>query len=136
MGHSPIGTLLMTVPPFAVGFVPCIVTAYVADLYKARGAMVLGTSFLFLVGILLFYTGRTTPVRYTGLFFLISDAYASSLCLLAWVPNNEAAHTRRPTAIATAFCCTNVGGIVSTLDFPHQSGALLPFRFKILTCFL
>lgn len=132
LGYSPIRTQLMTVPPFALGFVVCIATAYIADRYRKRGAMALGTSLLSLIGILMFYKGRTTNVRYTGLFFLISGAYASSPCLLAWVPNNTAAHTRRATAIATAFCCTNLGGLVSTWIFPTSDAPYYPFAAKFL----
>jgi cyanate permease len=132
MGFSPIRTQLMTVPPFAIAFVVCILTAYVADRYRKRGAMALATISLALIGVIMFYRGRTTAIRYTALFFLITGNYACGPCLLAWVPNNTAAHTRRATAIATAFCLTNSGGLVSTWIFPTSDGPYYPFASKFI----
>ncbi|RVX73940.1 hypothetical protein B0A52_02830 [Exophiala mesophila] len=113
MGYSPVRTQLMTVPPFAVAFVVCLGTAYLADHYRKRGITAMITLFVSLVGILMFYKGRTNAVRYPSLFFLVTGAYANGPCLLAWVPNNTAAHTRRATAIATSFMLTNSGGILN-----------------------
>ena len=132
MGFSPIRTQLMTVPPFAVGFLICVPTAYISDRYRKRGLMTLFTSFLSLIGALMFYTGRTLAVRYTSLFFLIAGVYASGAGLLSWVPNNTAANTRRATAIATAFCCTNAGGIISTWIFPTKDAPYYPFASKFI----
>lgn len=132
MGFSPIRTQLMTVPPFAVAFVVCLGTAYIADRYRQHGFTALLTGLLALVGVIMFYRGRSTAVRYAALFFLITGCYANGPCLLAWVPNNTAAHTRRATAIATAFCCTNSGGIVSTWIFPQSDTPYYPFAFKFI----
>lgn len=132
MGFSPVRTQLMVVPPFAVAFVVCILTAWIADRYRKRGAMALVTITLALIGIIMFYRGRSTAVRYTALFFLIIGNYACGPCLLAWVPNNTAAHTRRATAIATAFCLTNSGGIVSTWIFPTSDAPYYPFASKFI----
>ena len=132
MGFSPIRTQLMTVPPFALGFIICVPTAYISDRYRKRGLMTILTSSLSLIGVLMFYIGRTLGVRYTSLFFLISGVYASGAGLLSWVPNNTAANTRRATAIATAFCCTNVGGLISTWIFPTKDAPYYPFASKFI----
>ena len=136
MGYSPVRTQLMTVPPFAVAFVVCLGTAYLADHYRKRGITAMITLFVSLVGILMFYKGRTNAVRYPSLFFLVTGAYANGPCLLAWVPNNTAAHTRRATAIATSFMLTNSGGIVSTWIFPSKDGPFFPFASKFILSML
>lgn len=131
-GYNPIQTQLMTVPPFAVAFVITLLTAYIADRYRKRGTAALVTMLLGLIGVIMFYRGRTNRVRYTALFFLVTGTYANVPCLLAWVPNNTAAHTRRAVAIATAFCCTNSGGIVSTWIFPTSDAPYYPFASKFI----
>lgn len=132
MGFSPIRTQLMTVPPFAVAFVVGLATAYLADRYRKRGITAIATLLISLIGIVMFYRGRTNAVRYPSLFFLITGAYANGPCLLAWVPNNTAAHTRRATAIATSFMLTNTGGLVSTWIFPTSDAPYYPFASKFI----
>lgn len=132
MGYTSVQTQLMTVPPFAVAFVVGLITAYLADRYKQRGITAIITLFISLIGVIMFYTGRTNAVRYPSLFFLVTGAYANSPCLLAWVPNNTATHTRRATAIATSFMLTNSGGIVSTWIFPTTDAPYYPLASKFI----
>lgn len=53
--------------------------------------------------------------------FWTIGVYAASPCFAAWVPNNSAWQARQTTAIAMAFICTNVGGIISTWIYPTSS---------------
>ncbi|KEF58414.1 uncharacterized protein A1O9_06340 [Exophiala aquamarina CBS 119918] len=120
MGYSPIRTQLMSVPPFAVAVVTTLCTAYLSDKYNARGFAMIVTYFLSLVGSIIFYVGRSVPVRYTGLFILLGGVYANVPCLVAWIPNNTAGHSRRATAIAMTCIVNNVGGIISTWIYPTK----------------
>lgn len=123
---------LLTVPPFVAAFVVTMISSYLADYYRHRGIAALGTSVLALIGIIMFYVGRTTAVRYTSLFFLITGVYSTAPSLISWVPNNTAAHVRRATAIAMAFIYTNTGGIVSTWIFPRKDAPYYSFAAEFI----
>lgn len=138
-GYSANKTQLYTVPPFAVAFVATVIGALVADKYKARGAVALFTTSLSVIGFAVFYTSKTIGVRYFSLHMLITGVYATAPCLITWLSNNAAAHTRRATAVALGFIATNLGGIVSTWIFPKSEAPKYKFaaRFNLaLNCFM
>jgi hypothetical protein len=113
-GYSANKTQLYTVPPFAIAFAATIISALVADRYKARGAVGIVCTFLSVIGFAIFYNSKTIGVRNTSLCFLITGVYATTPCLIPWLANNTAAHTRRVTVVVFRFMSTNAGGIVST----------------------
>lgn len=123
---------LFTVPPFVAAFIVTMISSYFADRYRQRGITALATTAIALIGIVMFYLGRTTAIRYTSLFLLITGIYATAPSLISWVPNNTAAHVRRATAIALAFICTNTGGIVSTWIFPKKDAPYYTFAAEFI----
>jgi hypothetical protein len=78
----------------------------------------------------MFYTCKTIAVRYTSLFFLITGVFSTVPCLVAWLSNNTAAHTRRATAVALGNIAVNAGGIVSTWIYPKSSAPRYRFAAK------
>jgi predicted MFS family arabinose efflux permease len=66
-GYSANKTQLYTVPPFAIAFVATVISALVADRYKARGAVGIVCTLLSVIGFSMFYTSKTIGVRYTSL---------------------------------------------------------------------
>lgn len=121
MGYSNTKTQLLTVPPYVSAFGVTMITAYIADRYRLRGACAFATTLLSLVGAAMTLKGRSIGVRYTALILLITGVYSSAPCLISWVPNNSAGHVRRATAVALAFISTSAGGIVSTWIYPQSS---------------
>lgn len=121
MGYSNTKTQLLTVPPYVSAFGVTMITAYVADRYRQRGACAFATTLLSLVGAAMTLKGRSIGVRYTALILLITGVYSSAPCLISWVPNNSAGHVRRATAVALAFISTSAGGILSTWIYPQSS---------------
>jgi len=96
-------------------------------------------TFLSVIGFAMFYTSKTIGVRYTSLCFLITGVYATAPCLITWLANNAAAHTRPVTAVAIGFMSTNAGGIVSTWLYPKSSAPNYKFAAKFnlaLNCFV
>jgi len=138
-GYSANKTHLYTVPPFAIAFVATVISAIVADRYKARGAVGIACTLLSVIGFAMFYTSKTIGARYTSLCFLITGVYATAPCLITWLANNTAAHTRRVTAVAIGFMSTNASGIVSTWLYPKSSAPNYNFAAKFnlaLNCFM
>ena len=130
LGYGQTRTQLLTVPPFAIAFFVTMVSAYMADRYKARGITAICTTLLAVVGFALFLEGETIAVRYTALCFMITGVYATAPSLISWVPNNTAAHIRRATAVALGFIMTNAGGIVSTWIYPKSAAPGYKFAAK------
>ncbi|KIV97779.1 hypothetical protein PV10_01487 [Exophiala mesophila] len=132
MGYSTTQTQLMSVPPYAWGLVLTIFTSYYSDKYMMRGIPMLITYFIALIGSIMFLVGRSVGVRYAGVFFLLGGVYANAPALIAWVPNNCAAHTRRATSVAMTCIAVNCGGIISTWIFPQSDAPYYPFAAKFL----
>jgi predicted MFS family arabinose efflux permease len=132
-------TQLYTVPPFAIAFVATIISALVADQYKAQEAVSIVCTLHSVISFASFSTSKTIRVRYASLCFLITGVYATAPCLITWLANNTAAHTRRVTTVAIGFMSTNAGGIVSAWLYPKSSAPNYKFAAKFnlaLNCFM
>ncbi|KAA1083034.1 hypothetical protein PGT21_023514 [Puccinia graminis f. sp. tritici] len=116
-GYSARMTQLVSVPPFAVGFVAMLVSSYLSDHYGARGATAIAMASLAFAGYLMFMISNSTVVRYFSLFLSTAGIYSASPTLYAWIANNSAPHYRKATAIALGPIAANTGGIVSTWLF-------------------
>lgn len=114
LGWSGTRAQLMTVPPYAVGFIVTNVGSYVADHYKLRGAVTIVCSNCLTAGFAIFLASHSTSVQYGSLFLAIPGANAVSPAITSWVANNTAPHVRRAAAIAFACILTNIGGILAT----------------------
>lgn len=133
LGYSNTRTQLMTVPPYACGFVVTMTIAYIADRYQQRGLCALFTNAIALIGAALSINGRSFGVRYTSLILLVTGIYSCAPCLISWVPNNTAGHVRRASAVAIGFISTSSGGLLSTWIYPKKSAPYYNFgaRFNL-----
>jgi hypothetical protein len=66
---------------------------------------------------------------------MITGIYSTSPGLISWLPNNSAASTRRATAIAMGFVCSNSGGILSTWIYPESAAPGYKFAAKLNLAF-
>ncbi|KAG9217884.1 hypothetical protein CCMSSC00406_0005254 [Pleurotus cornucopiae] len=114
LGYTASTAQLMSVPPFVAAFVVAILFAFISDHYKCRGLVTIVTSIFCTIGFAMFLGSERHSVQYSSLFFSISGVYAMAPVLSTWSSNNAAPHTRRATAIAIGFICTNSGGILAT----------------------
>ncbi|KAJ3910154.1 major facilitator superfamily domain-containing protein [Lentinula edodes] len=114
LGYTAAKAQLMTVPPFAVGFVVAMISAFISDRYQCRGLIVIVSSLFCVIGFAMFLGSRSHHIQYGSLFFSIPGTYTTAPTLSAWSSNNAAPQTRRATAIAIGFIMTNSGGILAT----------------------
>ncbi|KAF7335782.1 MFS general substrate transporter [Mycena venus] len=114
LGYTSSRAQLMSVPPFAVAFVLCIVTALIADRYNARGLTAAGWSLISLIGFAMWLGSHSKSVRYGSLFLSVSAVNGLAPAIGAWNANNVAPYTRRATALAILTIFTNGGGILAT----------------------
>jgi sugar phosphate permease len=114
LGYTAARAQLMSVPPFAVGFVVSLIAAFVSDRYRCRGIVSIVHSLFCVIGFAMFLGSKSHNVQYGSLFLSITGTYTVAPTLSAWNSNNSAPQTRRATAIAIGFIMTNSGGILAT----------------------
>ncbi|KAK7018016.1 hypothetical protein VNI00_018442 [Paramarasmius palmivorus] len=114
LGYTAVKAQLMTVPPFAAGFVVSLTCAFVSDKYRCRGLMIIFSATLALIGFSIFLGSHSHPIQYASLFFSVSGAYTAGPTFAAWTSNNATPQTRRATAIAIAGITSNAGGVLAT----------------------
>lgn len=119
-GYTGARTQLLTVPPFVLAFIATMISAPLADRYRARGLTAIITSIPAIAGFSLFLARSSLGARYTALCLMIMGVYSTTPSLVSWVPNNTATRTRRSTAVAMAFVSSNSGGILSTWIYPDE----------------
>lgn len=125
-GYSPRMAQLVSVPPFALGFVAMLSTSYISDRYQARGPTAITMACVAIVGYSMFLTSHSNAVRYISLFLSTAGIYSVSPTLYTWIANNSAPHYRQATAIALGPMAGNSGGILSTWLFPRSDGPNYP----------
>ncbi|KAL5513597.1 hypothetical protein ACEPAH_3996 [Sanghuangporus vaninii] len=122
LGFSPTHTQLLSVGPFAVGFVFALGTAYVSDRFKKRALCAAFAAGVAGVGFIVFFCSQSRSIAYGSLFLSVSGTYAFAPPFAAWLSNNSEPHYRRASIIALGFIATNCGGILSTWSFPDSDG--------------
>ncbi|KAJ3522504.1 hypothetical protein NMY22_g11860 [Coprinellus aureogranulatus] len=122
LGFSPNRSQLLSVGPFAVGFVVSVFAAWWSDTYNTRGVPLIAISFLAIIGWAMFLGLSNKYALYGALYFMVPGIYGASPVACAWAANNSEPHYRRASSIAIGFIGTNAGGILSTWRFPTNEG--------------
>ncbi|KAF5391363.1 hypothetical protein D9757_001856 [Collybiopsis confluens] len=120
LGFSPNRTQLLSVGPFATGFLVTLVVSTWSDRMKSRAVPTMMISLLALAGFSLYLGSTAKFTRYGSLFLTVPGIYAAVPAISAWMSNNSEPHYRRATSIALGFIATNAGGITSTWLFPSK----------------
>ncbi|KZP07792.1 MFS general substrate transporter [Athelia psychrophila] len=124
-GFSTTKTQLLSVGPFATGFIVTLISAYLSDRYRTRTVPVVILAAIAVAGYAMYLTSEGTWVAYGSLFITVSGIYGLAPILSAWMANNSEPYYRRASSIAFGFIATNAasclalaGGILSTWRFP------------------
>ncbi|POW06006.1 hypothetical protein PSTT_09284 [Puccinia striiformis] len=134
-GYSPRITQLVSVPPFAVGFISMLLTSYLSDRYGARGITAILMGLIAFAGYLMFMISNSDSFRYFSLFLSVAGIYSASPTMYAWLANNSAPHYRKASAIALGPIAANSGGILSTWLFPSSQQPRYPTATIVNLCF-
>ncbi|KAF9447487.1 MFS general substrate transporter [Macrolepiota fuliginosa MF-IS2] len=122
LGFSPIQSQLLSVGPFAAGFIVTILSAYLSDKYQNRTIPSAIVSALAVAGFALFLRSTSKFTAYGSLFLTVPGVNAAAPLVATWMANNSEPYFRRATSVALAFMATNTGGILSTWCFPTKEG--------------
>jgi len=118
MNFTSIKAQLMTVPPYVLGSVVCIISAITSDKLKTRGPILLilaGPTII--TGFALLNTIDIIAVKYFALFLVTMGAFTASPVFISWTVDNSAGPTVRAIASAFAVSLGSSGGLVATWTY-------------------
>ncbi|PAV17565.1 MFS general substrate transporter [Pyrrhoderma noxium] len=122
LGFSATHTQLLSVAPFATGFVCTNLASYLSDKYQTRAIPICFCAITSTIGYIIFLVSSSTAMSYGSLFPSVCGVYSLLPISAAWVANNSEPHYRRATSLALTIMATNSGGILSTWLFPSSEG--------------
>jgi len=121
MGYSASQAQLLTVPPYALGFVTTIVATYWSDRLRHRTCFVLGAITTSMIGYSMLIGAQSTAVRYTGCFFVTAGAYPATAINVPWLSNNLRGHSRRAVGAAVQLAVGQFGGVAGSFIYPDTT---------------
>ncbi|PPQ82706.1 hypothetical protein CVT25_009403 [Psilocybe cyanescens] len=122
LGFKSNHTQLLSVGPFAVGFVVTLVVSYLSDKYKSRAVAIVLSQLLSVAGYSIALASSNKHVLYGTLFLTVPGVYAIVPVISTWFSNNTEPYYRRATSIALGLGAANSGGILSTWRYPTKEG--------------
>ncbi|CDH55530.1 mfs general substrate transporter [Lichtheimia corymbifera JMRC:FSU:9682] len=114
MGYSSLSAQLMSAPPYGVGFVLTVITAYTSDKFLERGFHLTAISLVGMIGYILLATlGEDVPVvgHYIAAIIVGCGIFPLSINT-AWMNNNQGGRTKRAVVIAVFTMMANLGGVI------------------------
>ncbi|KAH9474630.1 putative transporter [Psilocybe cubensis] len=122
LGYSSNRTQLLSVGPFAVGFVVTVLLSYFSDRYMIRAVPIVGVLLFSVAGYSLSLASTSKHMSYAALYLMVPGVYATIPVISAWFSNNTEPYYRRATSIALGLMFANCGGIMSTWRYPSHEG--------------
>ncbi|EMD40831.1 hypothetical protein CERSUDRAFT_111415 [Gelatoporia subvermispora B] len=117
LGHQGEDAQIHTVPPYVPAIVLTVVVAIASDKLKWRGPFILMFLPLTIAGYALLIAAKTDTERYAAVFLVASGIYPCGPCILSIMPNNNAGHYKKATAVALQLGLANLGGFVATFIY-------------------
>ncbi|KAL4934577.1 allantoate permease family MFS transporter [Aspergillus undulatus] len=114
LGYSAAKAQLLTVPPYALGFVTTITVAILSERTKRRAPFIMVSSAIACIGYVILLAGRAPGVSYTGTFFCCAGIYPAVAIVLSWPANNVSGQTKRAIANAMQISIGNLGAVLGT----------------------
>ncbi|EJD54226.1 MFS general substrate transporter [Auricularia subglabra TFB-10046 SS5] len=109
---------LMTVPPYAVGFVCTIAAAALSDHKRHRAGFLLGSIVVGMVGYAILISASHDNVRYGGTFMTAAGIFTATALNVPWLSNNLPGHSRRAAGSALQLAVGQIGGIAGAYLYP------------------
>jgi nitrate/nitrite transporter NarK len=109
-------SLLLTVPPYALGFCTTVATALIGDRYGRRAYLMFFWSTLSTIGYIIFLTVPITKPGplYFAVFLTVASIAPCIATTIVWSGNSFANHYKKAFAMGAIFSSGNAGGIWSS----------------------
>ncbi|RHZ48335.1 uncharacterized protein CDV56_103866 [Aspergillus thermomutatus] len=114
LGYSAAKAQLLTVPPYALGFIMTITVAILSERTRRRAPFIIGSTAFACIGYILLLTSKRASVSYAGVFFAAGGIYPSVAIVLSWPANNVSGQTKRAIANAMQISIGNLGAVMGT----------------------
>ncbi|BCS26084.1 allantoate permease family MFS transporter [Aspergillus puulaauensis] len=121
LGYSAAKAQLLTVPPYALGFITTITVAILSERTRRRAPYIMGSSAVACIGYIILLTGRKPGVSYLGTFFCCAGIYPAVAIVLSWPANNVSGQTKRAIANAMQISIGNLGAVLGTQLYRTES---------------
>ncbi|KAL2824930.1 major facilitator superfamily domain-containing protein [Aspergillus cavernicola] len=121
LGYNAAKAQLLTVPPYALGFVTTITIAILSERTRRRAPYIMGSSAFACIGYIMLLAGRSPGVSYTGTFFCTAGIYPAVAIVLSWPANNVSGQTKRAIANAMQISIGNLGAVLGTQLYRTES---------------
>lgn len=118
---------LLTVPPYALGFVTTMITSFISDRVKIRGPFLASMCTLGIIGYALLISTHNTHVEYAAVFLCVMGIAYAVVGVIAWGSNNLAGDYKRATGMGMYICFGNAGGVVSSYIYRTQDAPFYRF---------
>lgn len=100
----------MSVPPFAAGGFFTILVGIYSDKYQIRGPVIIGSTFVSLVGYIVLYTQKAAGAGYAGAVLASAGVFPTIAVDLAWAGGNAGGDLKRGVVLAMVIGLGNLGG--------------------------
>lgn len=109
---------LLSVPPYVVGFITTLVTAFVADRYFIRGPIILFWACFTIAGYAVLISDVSAGVKYFGIFLTVAGVSPNIAMAISYVGSNFGPLYVRATVMGTFFTVGNAAGLISSNIYP------------------
>lgn len=121
MGYSTAMSQVLSFPPYVTAAPWMFFTAWVADRYRIRGAILIFNCATAIVGVAMVGYATSSPAaRYAGVFLGVCGANSNVPTILSYMHNNIVGQMKRSVASALLIGGGAIGGIIASNIFRQQ----------------
>ncbi|KAF2161167.1 hypothetical protein M409DRAFT_59424 [Zasmidium cellare ATCC 36951] len=121
MGYSTAMSQVLSFPPYVAAAPWMFFTAWVADRYRIRGAILIFNCAAAIVGVAMVGYATSSPAaRYAGVFLGVCGANSNVPTILSYMHNNIVGQMKRSVASALIIGGGAIGGIIASNIFRQQ----------------
>ena len=113
---------LLSVPPYVLGFITTIATAFVADRIMYRGPFILFWALFTIVGYAILISDVPAGVKYFAIFMTVAGVSPNIALAISWVGGNFGPLYVRATVMGFFFTIGNAAGLISSNIYPTPEG--------------
>jgi hypothetical protein len=112
LGFGKIATLLLTVPPYAIGIVLTVLNNYIADRLRNSSFHVIMPMTIAIVGFVIGAASLNTGARYFAMVLMIAGGHGANAVVIAWVAKTMIRpRIKRAAAVAFVNACGNLAQV-------------------------
>ncbi|KZT55194.1 putative MFS nicotinic acid transporter Tna1 [Calocera cornea HHB12733] len=121
LGFSNANANLMTIPPYVVGFLTTLATAYWSDRVLVRGPFIVVWMGIVIVAYIILLCDVSVGVKYFALFLAVAGDSPCIASCITFIGNNVGPTYKRAAAMGFFFTIGNSGGLVASNVYPATS---------------